>query len=263
MSTIEVCIASYNTRMATELTIRSARRQAGVEFRLVVGDGASTDGSLELLRALEAREMLSLQTWSKRVMHKDWLDRWYSTSQADYLVFSDSDVYYRRHGWLRELVEEAEQQGAAIVAGRIQPDWSLRTLWAEGTARTLPGERPEPCLMLLDLRRLRPLVTTSFAYLEEPLAGRPGQKVGYDVGGAFMREARRAGLVCLAMPPSYASAYRHWGGLTWKKGGSGSWKRRLSPRRLAKHVLLQAALVRERLLDRELPGQDGWLRGDR
>ena len=185
MLTIDVCIASYNTKAATELTIRSARRRAGIDARLVVGDGASTDGTLTMLEALERDGAISIERWPGRRLHKDWLDHWYGTSDADYLVFSDSDVFYRRDGWLRDLVDTAEREGAALVAARIQPDWSQRPRWADGTATTLPGERPEPCLMLLDLRQLRGVVAASFAYHEEPLVDRPGHK---------LRVRRRGGL---------------------------------------------------------------------
>lgn len=256
--TVTVCIASYNTRYATELTIRSARRRAGRPFQLVVGDGASTDGTLAMLERLQLRGLLTLDRADGRRTHAEWLDHWYSTTTCRFLVFSDSDVFYLRNDWLTDMVEVAEHTGAAIVAGRIQPDWSQRPSYAGGTfLRSMPGERPEPCLMLLDLEQLRGLVDASFAFYEDPMLDNQGHNTGYDIAGWHMRSAKRAGLSCIQMPEVFQKKYRHWGGLTWKRSGSKGLHLKLRARQLAKMALLRVFLVFERGRDRVFVSPNG------
>lgn len=244
-----VCIASYNTARATELTVRSALRRAGMPFQLIVGDGASTDGSLKMLQRFDDSGLLQLDVAPSARLHTEWLDHWYRTCTARYLVFSDSDVYYRRHGWLLDLVNTSRETGAALVAGRIQPHWTERPAFADGMQKRLPGARPEPCLMLIDMDQVRGVVQTSFAWYQEPIPDQPGQKLMFDVAGAFMRSAEQAGLKCIAMPDHFQSKYRHWGGLTWKKASSEEIGLRLRTRQLAKTGLVFVLLAAERSFD--------------
>ena len=246
----QVCVASYNTRRGTELTVRSALRRAGMPFRLVVGDGASSDGSIPMLEGFADRGLLELMRSSTARKHPEWLDHWYQTCSARYLVFSDSDVYYRRQGWLVDLVATSQETGAAIVAGRIQPDWSERPKYADGTERRLPGARPEPCLMLIDMDQVRGVVNTSFAWHQEPIPDRPGKKLIIDVAGLFMRSVEHAGFRTVEMPADFQKKYRHWGGLTWKKASTGNIDVRLRLRQFVKVGLVSLLLLRERALDR-------------
>jgi hypothetical protein len=247
---VELCIASYNTRRATELTIRSAVRRAGMPFHLVVGDGGSVDGSVRMLERFADSGLLTLELAPSGSSHAEWLDHWYATCAGRYLVFSDSDVYYRRSGWLTDMVEAARDSGAALVAGRIQPNWSERPRFADGSQRRLPGARPEPCLLLIDMHQLRGVVDSSFAWHEEPLPDRPGQKLTLDVGGAFMRAVQEAGLRCIEMPIDFQRKYRHWGGLTWKRVSSDGLALKIRSRQFAKASLVTGLLVAERVADR-------------
>jgi GT2 family glycosyltransferase len=81
-------IASWNTARVTELCIRSMRHYAGRDFDLVVGDGGSSDGSLEMLR-VRAR-WLRLES-ARQPQARQWLDHWVDEPAA-LPRFSDSDV---------------------------------------------------------------------------------------------------------------------------------------------------------------------------
>ena len=250
----QVCIASYNTKRATELTIRSALRRAGMPFQLIVGDGASTDGSAQMLDRFADSGVLQVEHSDGPRRHPEWLDHWYRTCTRRYLVFSDSDVFYRRSDWLVDMVNTSQKMGAALVAGRIQPSWAERPRFADGTHPHLPGPRPEPCLLLMDLQQLRGVVETGFGWLQEPIPDRPGQQLVFDVAGAFMRDAERAGLGCIEMPSAFQKKYRHWGGLTWKKGTSDGIDVRLWARQTVKAGLVSLLLVRERSVKLNLSG---------
>ena len=80
---VTVHLASLNTRAVTELCIRSLREHAGMPFELVVGDCGSTDGSLEMLRRMEAEGWLRLEVAPEGRRHPDWLDRWLAACTTD------------------------------------------------------------------------------------------------------------------------------------------------------------------------------------
>jgi glycosyltransferase involved in cell wall biosynthesis len=249
---ISVCVASYNSRAVTELCIRSMARRAGVDFELVVGDSASADGSAEMLGRFAASGVLALEAVEAPRKHADWLDQWYSSCKSRYLVFSDSDVEYRGDGWLLEMVQYSQSTGAAVVAGRIQPDWTARPRTADGRGRYLPGARPEPCLMLLDLAQLRGVVDTSFEFMTEPLFEGSEQTLVFDVGGAFLRSLLEAGLRAEQMPTEFQRKYRHWGGLTARKPGDKSLTFASRSKQTLKIFLVRARLWRERIRDKDL-----------
>src|SRR5687767_9480310 len=58
---VEVFIASFNTRDATELTIRSLLASDSSSYRIRVGDGGSTDGSVELLQGLAGAGLIDVE----------------------------------------------------------------------------------------------------------------------------------------------------------------------------------------------------------
>jgi len=209
-----------------------------------------------MLERFAEADLLQLERTCEPRLHPDWLDHWYRTCSARYLVFSDSDVYYRRRGWLADMIKTSRDSGAALVAGRIQPPWHQRPRFADGRQRKLPGARPEPCLLLIDLRQVRGVVDTSFGWHEEPMPDRPGHQLTFDVAGAFMRSAEQAGLQCVEMPPYFQAKYRHWGGLTWKKASSVEIGIRLRARQFTKASLVSALLVAERSVD----ALSGWKR---
>ena len=104
---VRVHIASINTARVTELCIRTMHRYAGYPFTLVVGDGGSTDGSLEMLRRLERQGWLELEVAPNGRLRTEWLDHWFAECSERLAVFSDSDVEYLRPNWLREMVDAA------------------------------------------------------------------------------------------------------------------------------------------------------------
>lgn len=246
-ASVRVHVASWNTRRATELCIRSMHRTAGHPFELVVGDGGSTDGSVAMLERLEGDGRLRLQRVDGGRTHAAWLDHWYATCPTRFLVFSDSDVLYRRHGWLRDMVARAGSTGAAMVATRVQARGGVPFVHPMTGARRTLAPRPEPWLVLIDLAQTRPVVSTSFAYEDGAPAADDASRLAYDVGAAFFRDFTAAGLRCEEMGPSFSSAYHHFGGLTWQRGGDARLALARRLKQMAKHARVHAALWRERV----------------
>lgn len=208
-----VHVASWNTRSSTELTIRTARRYAGHPFELVVGDGGSSDGSLEMLLELERRRVLRLERASGGRTHAEWLDRWIATCDADYAVFVDSDVEFLRPGWLSELLGAAADQRADLVYAETLAGSQSFTVPRSGELVEL-ASRPAPWLFLADVRRAR-AVGVSFAEIARDRE-EGGRRRVYDVGGWFFSEARRSGLTYHVMDPRYRDRYRHFAGASWQ-----------------------------------------------
>jgi len=141
---VTVHVASLNTRSATELCVRSMRLHADCPFDLIVGDGGSIDGSVEMLEDFARRGWLTLQRRADRT-HADWLDAWRSEAASRYSVFADSDLDFRRKGCLRDLVAQARLTGVALVALDIKPvSPTMRSRLPAGSSGVCPP-RPRGC----------------------------------------------------------------------------------------------------------------------
>jgi hypothetical protein len=240
-------VASHNTAAATELCIRSARRLAGAPFALTVGDGGSTDGSLKMLRKFATRGVIDLEVVPAGRSHAQWLDQWHDECPERYCVFSDSDVEYLGAGWLAAMLETAEREQAALVATRIQARDGVEYRHPTTGLHRILARRPEPWLVLIDVVQTRGRVTTGFRYFDRQLEG--GPTVAYDVAAGFFEDLDRQGLRWVEMPPSFASAYHHFGGLSWQSAFGRGVPARRRVKQLAKRMQVWARLQRARLID--------------
>lgn len=246
---VRIHFGSINTAAVTELCIRTMRRYAGYPFELVVGDCGSTDGSLEMLERFERRNWLQLEVAPNGRRHPDWLDAWFATCPTRYAVFCDSDIEFRREGWLRQMVERAQEEQAALVATRIQARGGVVYQHPVSGARRVLAERPEPWLMLIDIEQTRHIVNTSFAYRDER-QGDGQTKVAFDTAAAFFRDLQAAGLHYAEMPPAFARSYRHYGSLSWKSSHDRAMPMAVRVKQAVKRAHVQVNLRRARLHER-------------
>jgi glycosyltransferase involved in cell wall biosynthesis len=243
---VTVYFASINTAAVSELCIRTMHRFAGYPFQLVVGDGGSTDGSLEMFRRFERAGKLRLEIAPEGRKHTDWLDRWFEQCSTQYAVFVDSDVEFRRPGWLRAMVDAAGREDAALVATRIQARHGQPYRHPITGAERILAPRPEPWLMLLDVTKTRARVHAGFAYRdEEPSGG--GPKIAFDTGAAFFRALVDAGLTYVEMPSQFAKSYRHFGGMSWARADDRQLAAVQRLRQAIKNVGIRLALERARV----------------
>jgi glycosyltransferase involved in cell wall biosynthesis len=243
---VRVHVPTINTAAVTELCIRTMRRRAGAPFELVVGDGGSTDGSLDVLRHFERDGWLTLEIAPGGRTHAAWLDKWFAECPTRYALFSDSDVEFHRDGWLHDMVETARRTGAALVATRIQARGGVEYRHPQTGARRILAERPEPWLMLVDIAQTRGVVETSFAYRDE-IDPNTGRKIGFDIGAAFFRDLQQAGLTYAEMPPDFARAFTHYGSMSWKRLRDQKMPIVHRARQLLKHARVRVNLTRARL----------------
>jgi hypothetical protein len=250
---IRVHVASINTAAVTELCIRSMRRTAGHPFELIVGDGGSTDGSLDMLRRFERNGWLGLELAPGGRTHAEWLDKWHAECPARYAVFSDSDVEYHELGWLADMAGAAHRSNAALVATRIQARGGVPYTHPRTGARRTLAERPEPWLMMIDVTQTRGVVTSGFGYRDEPAPNGEG-KIGFDIAAAFFRELQACGLTYVEMPDSFARAYTHYGSMSWKRSRDRGIPLVHRARQLAKLARVKVNLARARSRTRMLDG---------
>lgn len=224
---VSVYVASANTAPATELCLRTLRATAGCPHSLTVGDCGSTDGSLAMLRRFEGDGWLSLEVAPSGRHHAVWLDHWLQSCTSDYAVFVDSDIEFRRQGWLAEMVSTATRENAAIVAAEMleeRRDYRVPVAttpegervfadWFRGLDTVRLAARPAPWLLLVDVPQVAALAT-GFGFHSEP-AEIHESLIAFDVGGALHRMAQVRGLRVLSMPATFGDAYHHYGGLSW------------------------------------------------
>ncbi|MGO8864800.1 MAG: glycosyltransferase [Acidimicrobiales bacterium] len=211
---VTVFVASYNTRSATELAVRSAHRFAGCPFTLIVGDSASRDGSREMLTKLERRGQLQLVSVPSQRRHAQWLDWFLEHCPTRIGVIIDSDIELLKDGWLVDLVQALSDQDAAFVGSESTPEAPICTS-ADGESIHLMPRIAAPWLMALDVEKVRSL---GCSFNEE----RGGIDAGglpflYDVAGYTQKMASDAGFPVVAMPSTYAAKYHHFRGLSWRR----------------------------------------------
>ncbi|HZJ26316.1 MAG TPA: glycosyltransferase [Acidimicrobiia bacterium] len=243
---VVVHVASYNTAAATELCVRSMHHYAEAPFRLRVGDAGSTDGSVERLAGFAARGWLELEEAPGGRKHAEWIDGWLKHCEARYAVFCDSDVEFRRPGWLADLVTTATTGEHALVCARMQ--WPPATFVhpTTGAARRL-APRPTPWMLLVDVNQVRGRVEESFGYRDVADPDAFGGKVAYDVGAAYFAALERVGLSWAEMGPEFQKKFRHFGGLTWLRAGASRAAWGVRARQAAKLGVVHAHLWRARL----------------
>ncbi|MGZ6977355.1 MAG: glycosyltransferase [Acidimicrobiia bacterium] len=244
---VVVHVASLNTAAATELCVRSMRHYAGHEFDLVVGDGGSTDGSLETLRDFEQRGWLTLEVAPGGRKHFEWLDQWVAECPARYAVFVDSDVEFLGPNWLQEMLDTARDRDAALVCAQMLSTAPHFRHPVTGAVRTVMG-RPAPWLLMLDLAALRGRVDVSFRYVEVEDEEGAGGKIAHDVGGAYFVALKDAGLDWVQLPDAYRKKFRHFGGLSWRSARDSQVSPRARARQIAMILLVHTHLWKARLL---------------
>lgn len=211
---VDVCVASFNTSAATELTVRALREQVGTAFRVVVGDGGSNDGSPEMLGAFERRGWLHLERRSVRTTHAEWLDYWVEESQADVLVFCDSDLQVLDPGAIDRLVRRLVDADCALASAEMLRE-ERDVIEPVGLQKVRAMPRPSPWLMALSPTVARE-VGRSFAFRTEVVPDIPEGRRAYDTSAYWFEGLRRSKVRWASMPGSYTKAYRHYQGLTWR-----------------------------------------------
>jgi len=150
------------------------------------------------------------------------------------VLFVDSDIEFRRTGWLRALCAIVQSTRPAIAYAE----------WLEPSMFTLEGRpsyvvaRPAPWLLLIDAEQTAKL-QSSFAVAYPEGESPTGAPIIHDVGAAFFLEAVDRGLRTLALSASFRRHYHHYGGLSWLPTSGPRGEKKLRDQRTVERRLAQ------------------------
>ena len=209
-----IYIASYNTKAATELAIRSLYRFAGHPFLLTVGDSASKDGSIEMLRRLESAGRLQLLTSASPRSHAEWLDIFIRDCEQEYAMFLDSDIELVQPNCVSDAMEFAKMSGAAIVGAESEP--AGRTVTNDGRSVWSPGRKASIWFTLVDVPRVRGLGLSYTPWIDFSSTV-DDVPVHYDVGARIEAAVLASGYSIDILPAPFKSRYIHFRGLSWRR----------------------------------------------
>lgn len=104
--------------------LESVQQQVGVTVEHIIIDGASSDGTLEFLKAFDNRR------YNIRILSKaddgiyDAMNRGIALSRGKYVTFLNSDDFYHRHNGLALSVKVLEESGCSFSFAPILPEGS-------------------------------------------------------------------------------------------------------------------------------------------
>lgn len=111
---ISVITATYNAASHLPRLIESLRRQTDKDFEWVVADGASTDGTLELLKSIDDIDVVVTSQEDFGIY--DALNRAVKTASGDYYIVSGADDYFYPDA-IANFRRAIEQSGADMIVG--------------------------------------------------------------------------------------------------------------------------------------------------
>lgn len=213
---VTVFISSWNTVDALKITIASLLKCTDYQnFRVLVADNSSNDGSAEFLRLLSKKKILDIVENETPMLHSFWIDWVLHYVNSEYVVLVDSDVLFLGKDWLSDLIREFQNHPAVgIVSGEVKPmTLGKATDW---TTNEIIDTPETPCSWLFAIRRnLVDHVTTSFAFVRSGVNPDTGRPLGYDTGGLFLKDMIEKGYKHIIMPTSYMNKWYHFGSLSW------------------------------------------------
>src|SRR6266702_4244755 len=113
--TISVVTATYNCASQLPALIESLRKQTDRNFQWAVADGASSDGTLELLRSVT--DLDAVITSQPDFGIYDGLNRALRSAAGNYYIVAGADDYLAADA-IANYREAIERSGADIVAAR-------------------------------------------------------------------------------------------------------------------------------------------------
>jgi hypothetical protein len=166
-----------------------------------------------MLRHFEGQGWLRAELRTDRWRHHEWIESRIATSDADYVVFCDSDIEFRKHNPIAELVATAQRTGAALVAAEFCG--SGPGVEPFSGSPIVMAERPSAWLFLVAPAQVREM-QTSFAFVFSPNGTEVAGGLAHDTGARWFEELRERGLPWGVMPGSFTTRFRHHAGLSWR-----------------------------------------------
>ena len=211
---VTVLIVSYNTMLATELTLRTLRQHTRYpNYDIWVVENGSTDGSLEVLREMQEEFGYTLIESKEAKQHAHWLDYAMQHVETPYWVAVDSDMLFLGQDWLYDIIIRLESDPDLYLVGcepvpggvGVEPVGGKIVEAGEHVATWLFGARTS----------LRDSIPYSFAFYKAGINDATGLERVFDSGGKILAEMRKQGIRYDYMPVSFRTKYYHYGSLSW------------------------------------------------
>jgi hypothetical protein len=220
---VTLFISSWNTVASLKLTLDTIGKTADYSnYRLLVADGGSTDGSLELLeryQALSSRPVRVIRS-AVPLSHQEWLDVAAAQMDTPYWVAIDSDMCFIGRSWLGDLVDRMERDcGLYLLAAGRKPSTSYTSRVTGELVPTAPSFTS--WLFCVRTSLWGALDAPSFGYDELVLPG-GDDRVIYDTGAVLLAQMMERGLGHAFMPRRFRMKYFHYGSMTALVGGAGA-----------------------------------------
>lgn len=112
---VKIVVTTCNDLFYAQQCLESIRTHTRYPHTILVVDNHSTDGTLEYLHTLEGIQIIA----NMENMHSAYAARQgvEAIGNAEYLIFTDSDVVIYEDGWLTEMVEHIDSDGQIGAIG--------------------------------------------------------------------------------------------------------------------------------------------------
>lgn len=224
---VTLFISSLNTYYPLRLTLGSIwKHTAYPNYKIIVGENASTDGSREYLRKLQQDGKIELRERDRPQQHGEWLDEISRTVTTPFWFAVDSDMLFLSGNWLGDMMAVFLQNpNVYLVSGEPAPG-SIGMIEPIGLQKVDGAERPSTWLFGVRTA-LREQVSDSFLFQKGDINPDTGNLQTYDTGGKIVESLRKQGLEYHIMPPAFQNQWHHFGSLSWLEHNpaSGGYKR--------------------------------------
>ena len=116
---VSIVLRSYNEAWALRDTLPALTAQNHRDWELIVFDSGSTDGSVELIRAMHPRHFIELKPHEYRPGRV--LNQGMQLAKNDRVIFLNADATPQGRDWLAPLVDALADTKVAAVFGRQIP----------------------------------------------------------------------------------------------------------------------------------------------
>lgn len=113
-----IITVTYNARATAERTLRSVAGQTCKDYEHIIVDGASTDGTLEIIGNCPGAELRKVISEPDKGLY-DAMNKGISLAQGDYLIFLNAGDKFHSAGTLQEIAEAIElNDSPGVVYGQ-------------------------------------------------------------------------------------------------------------------------------------------------
>jgi len=213
---VTIFVTSLNNCYPLQLAIETLTKYTSYDnYRVVVLDMGSTDGSLEYLQAASKRLPLTVQSVPQPRPQHEWYDEMLATCSTDYWVAIHEDIFFLGRDWLCDMIALMERERDIYLLGGeyYPPNHGMVEPEDQGV---IDLEESLSTWIFCVRTSLRDHMRTSFAFYKVPGSIETyGRLRCYDVGGKVIADMRTLNLRYATMPRSFGVKWQHIGNLSY------------------------------------------------